>query len=178
MIFIFIIFLSLFIQPHDTATLECPKGWIEGPFLKTCYKYIAYPLTWFQAEFNCISYGGHLASVSNGFLNAFLLGAAEEADSGSYYWIGGTGVYLPSNNFTWSDASPFSYQAWGPSQPGPDQFITQQTPGGQWYTFPYTTPLAYICEILQGSGGCQTIPPTIASQTTEAAEAEPTSSFP
>ena len=64
------------------------------------------------AEETCVRNGGHLASISNVFQNAFLLTEVQSLlinIDGA--WIGGNTI-ITTGNWSWSDNSSFSYTNW------------------------------------------------------------------
>lgn len=106
------LFLSiLLLGVTAIAFATCPIGSVQGLNHRDCYLYVSSPSTWFNAEEQCLSRNGHLASVSNGLVNAFLqqpanLACAEE------YWLGGSYDLQFQNRWTWTDESRFSYTNW------------------------------------------------------------------
>ncbi|XP_030609445.1 ladderlectin-like [Archocentrus centrarchus] len=106
-------------------SLRCGGGWLE--FNRHCFYYIAKPMPWARAEKNCISLGGHLASVHNfseyhEIQRLILSGSHEYKET----WIGGTDAQEDSYWF-WSDGSTFPYTDWCPGEPnnhkGPQQCL-------------------------------------------------------
>ncbi len=63
---------------------SCPSGWQE--FDSHCYLVVKSYLTWENAEKNCKSKGGHLASVHSAAERNFIHSLAP----GNYLWIGGS----------------------------------------------------------------------------------------
>lgn len=66
---------------------------------------------WFEAEENCRKLGGHLASITSGFHNAFLAGIWDVLLP-RYFWIGGSIGVTSSSQWDWTDGSPFGYTNW------------------------------------------------------------------
>ena len=52
---------------------SCPAGSIQGSNADDCYQIFAQPTNWVTAQEICVRNGGHLASISKAFQNAFLL---------------------------------------------------------------------------------------------------------
>ncbi|XP_030608956.1 ladderlectin-like isoform X2 [Archocentrus centrarchus] len=75
------------------------------------------PMTWDKAEKNCVSLGGHLASVHN-FLEycrlekLILITTHDEKET----WIGGTDAQ-EEGHWIWSDGTTFQYNNWCPGEP-------------------------------------------------------------
>ncbi|XP_072232975.1 galactose-specific lectin nattectin-like [Leuresthes tenuis] len=93
----------------------CSPGWtnVNG----RCFIYIPKPMSWAQAERNCISMGGHLASVHNAQeyhdIQRLILTATHASKQ---TWIGGSdaqqnGVWL------WTDGSSFGFAYWCEGEP-------------------------------------------------------------
>ncbi|KAM4536434.1 ladderlectin-like isoform 2-T2 [Odontesthes bonariensis] len=93
----------------------CNQGWtsINGRL----FIYISTPMTWAQAERNCISLGGTLASVHSAQEYSDIQRLILSATSASKEtWIGGSdaqeeGVWL------WADGSSFGYSHWCQGEP-------------------------------------------------------------
>jgi hypothetical protein len=66
---------------HDR---ECPGGWVQ--FEGYCYLVVNNTAVWDKAENNCISKGGHLASIHSDSENNFI----QSLHSSTSLWIGGT----------------------------------------------------------------------------------------
>lgn len=67
---------------------SCPVSAIRGPSSDYCYVLSERYVNWYDAEEHCQSQGGHLASVTNAFLNAFL--RDQPARASSTGWAGAT----------------------------------------------------------------------------------------
>ena len=72
-------------EPATTTQFNCPAGWQE--FEGHCYLY-SYFLSWDSAESQCVSYGGHLASVHSKSEQDFL--SKLVGSSTSIVWLGGS----------------------------------------------------------------------------------------
>lgn len=107
-----LIFLVLTLSPGTNG--KCPSGAVQGPSGGDCFLYRTERATWFQAEEDCIGQFGHLASVTDAFVNAFLprfacAGGSDE-DSADY-WLGGS-KGVSSLDWSWSDGADFGYTNW------------------------------------------------------------------
>ncbi|XP_030608957.1 type-2 ice-structuring protein-like [Archocentrus centrarchus] len=100
---------------------KCDDGWTQ--FNGRCFYYVAEPMTWDKAEKNCVSLGGHLASVHNAMeycrLQRLILSATHEEKT----WIGGSDV-KKENYWFWSDGTTFHFNNWCPGEP--DNYRGQQ----------------------------------------------------
>ncbi len=66
---------------HDR---ECPGEWVQ--FEGYCYLVVNNTAVWDKAEKNCISKGGHLASIHSADENSFIHSLAPS----NSLWLGGT----------------------------------------------------------------------------------------
>lgn len=113
-------FLFLIIFPVlRYASAVCPQGSLQGLNQDDCYLYLP-PASWLNALEDCSSRGGHLTSIPNAFVNAFLPTLPKHTCGTPYsndihsYWVGAS-AGLSSQNWTWCDGSEFSYIDWGKS---------------------------------------------------------------
>jgi hypothetical protein len=89
-----LLFLNLLAQTHGFSMAEsiqwpadlssCPSGWRE--FENRCYLLVTSAAIWEDAELDCSSKGGHLASIHSADENSFIHSLAPER----FLWIGGT----------------------------------------------------------------------------------------
>uniref|UniRef100_A0A8B9BIN9 Macrophage mannose receptor 1 n=1 Tax=Anser brachyrhynchus TaxID=132585 RepID=A0A8B9BIN9_9AVES len=91
----------------------CSEDWLL--FKNQCYKFFGSSYKyWHAASRACISLGGHLATITNEQVQAFLTYHLK----GVFYdpWIGLNDV-LSELNFVWADGSTVSYTNWAPGSP-------------------------------------------------------------
>lgn len=115
------------------ATAKCPIGAVQGPSGDDCFLYKTELASWYQAEQACIAHFGHLASVSDAFLNAFLPRFACSGGStmgSAEYWLGGS-KGVASQDWTWSDGVEFSYANWAIGQLGVSYIFSSRSTSGQ-----------------------------------------------
>ncbi|XP_034532682.1 C-type lectin domain family 4 member F-like [Notolabrus celidotus] len=79
------------------------------------FRYITRPLTWAEAERNCISLGGHLASVHS-FQEYHLIRTQITPSGDVQAWIGGSDIQM-EGVWQWSDGSRLFFVFWCPGQP-------------------------------------------------------------
>ncbi|XP_075948416.1 ladderlectin-like isoform X2 [Anarhichas minor] len=93
----------------------CSYGWTERGH--RCYRYIPTPMTWAEAEKNCVSLGGNLASVHSileyHWIQRIIASVSHQYKS---TWIGGSDAQ-EENKWFWSDGTSFSYKYWCKGQP-------------------------------------------------------------
>lgn len=97
------------------SAAKCPIGAVQGPSGSDCFLYVTELASWYQAEQDCIAHFGHLASVSDAFITAFLprFACSGGSKTGSAeYWLGGSNGIAASEGWTWSDGVEFSYENW------------------------------------------------------------------
>nr|CDJ81559.1 C-type lectin domain containing protein [Haemonchus contortus] len=100
---------------------HCDSGWAYFDKTDSCYRYFLWS-TFDNAETVCMSNGGHLTSIHSDEENIFV---ADISKAGVEYkkaddltWIGLKQQNYPTSEaWTWTDGTPFDYNAWGPSQP-------------------------------------------------------------
>ncbi|MFZ4750734.1 MAG: M12 family metallo-peptidase [Phycisphaerales bacterium] len=81
---------------------------------------VADVLCWNTARFSAQSAGGHLATVTSGGENQFVVALAASQNPGVAEggpFLGGTCQGVPWGQWTWVTGEPFSFTAWGPSEP-------------------------------------------------------------
>lgn len=110
-IVLFLIFSTYFLEE---TLADCPEGSIRGLTSDDCYLYRS-SAPWFDAEEDCVAFDGHLASIHDGFTNAFLLRLPKQflqpVDARSF-WLGGSVGADSTDKWTWSDGTPFTYSNW------------------------------------------------------------------
>uniref|UniRef100_A0A914EFD0 C-type lectin domain-containing protein n=1 Tax=Acrobeloides nanus TaxID=290746 RepID=A0A914EFD0_9BILA len=159
----YLLLAAIFLLHQES--LACPEGTIEGLTPDVCYFFSVTKAVWDDAENECISYGGHLASVGSAFENNFLQTQAKKAFSNDVtYYLGGSNFYAfeEFNNiyqWIWIDGASFSYQNFAlGQQPGEYEFgyLMQNIQSGQWYSdFNFTkTPRYYVCRLPNGKVDC------------------------
>ncbi|XP_059192278.1 type-2 ice-structuring protein-like [Centropristis striata] len=98
------------------AAPSCPDGFQE--FNGRCFHYVDTERSWTDAEKNCQSMEGNLASVHSELDYRFIQMMMEKHTNGSLpnSWIGGTDCQKEGSWF-WSDGSTFLFQLWCPREP-------------------------------------------------------------
>uniref|UniRef100_A0A096MA76 C-type lectin domain-containing protein n=1 Tax=Poecilia formosa TaxID=48698 RepID=A0A096MA76_POEFO len=93
----------------------CPSGWT--PINGRCFRYVAKPMAWIDAEKNCLSMGANLASVHNmqEYHQVQALITAASRGSG-LTWLGGSDAQK-DRTWLWSDGSPMLYKNWYKGEP-------------------------------------------------------------
>ncbi|XP_014831467.1 PREDICTED: galactose-specific lectin nattectin-like [Poecilia mexicana] len=93
----------------------CPRGWTK--IYGRCFRYVARPMTWANAEKNCLSMGANLASVRNAYeyrrIQALIRAASRNSREA---WLGGSDAQQ-EKTWLWSDGSPMRYTNWCPGEP-------------------------------------------------------------
>uniref|UniRef100_G3N746 C-type lectin domain-containing protein n=1 Tax=Gasterosteus aculeatus aculeatus TaxID=481459 RepID=G3N746_GASAC len=82
-----------------------------------CFRFIPREMTWAKAEKNCLSLGGHLASVHS-VLEYHEIQKAIMSSSFHHpsTWIGGSDAQ-EENQWIWSDGTRFDYTNWANGEP-------------------------------------------------------------
>ncbi|XP_038587371.1 type-2 ice-structuring protein-like isoform X2 [Micropterus salmoides] len=99
----------------DKRSVSCPSGWTA--FNDRCFLYVPRSTSWAVAERNCMSMGGHLASVHN--IQEYhqiqtLISSATHYQG--LTWIGGSDGQQEYYWF-WSDGTSFDFSQWCPGEP-------------------------------------------------------------
>lgn len=98
----------LFALPF-AATL-CPQGAVQGTRPDDCYLY-GDAESWQEAQQYCALSRGHLSSVPNAFVNAFLISYPKAFSSAQPYWLGAERKNATAK-WAWTDGSNFTYTQW------------------------------------------------------------------
>uniref|UniRef100_A0A914BXJ3 C-type lectin domain-containing protein n=1 Tax=Acrobeloides nanus TaxID=290746 RepID=A0A914BXJ3_9BILA len=129
---------------------KCPEGSFQGVNGK-CYKGINQLKTWHQAEVDCYLTGGHLASVTDTFTNAFISSVAKNVSiTAADYWLGGTSNYV-NGSWAWSNFDQFKYTNWikGPLNNTIGYCLSQLTSNTLWASESCANEKPYVCEYSQ-----------------------------
>ncbi|XP_017289099.1 ladderlectin-like [Kryptolebias marmoratus] len=93
----------------------CPQGWSLAN--GRCFKYVSGHLPWAQAERNCLSMRGNLASVHSPVeyqaVQKIMFWATHRVERA---WIGGSNA-AQNNVWLWSDGRPMTYTNWCRGEP-------------------------------------------------------------
>jgi hypothetical protein len=117
--------------------------WTE--FNYSCYKFYDQATLLDSAESNCVSHGGHVASILSEAENDFLSNFQDDQD----IWLGLYSTSLNDNKW-WRDGNPVSYTNWWKEPTKSEKFAKLIVPddrNGQWQSVSDTNKkLAYICK--------------------------------
>ncbi|KAH7724408.1 CLEC-50 protein [Aphelenchoides avenae] len=138
---------------------------MQGPGSEECYLYKCSQVTWKNAESECVSYGGHLASVPNRTYNALLNRMPNDACASSY-WIGGNKDFTVADKWAWVDKSAFSFTNWATGQPATAKRMIFNPATGDWKTAAGSSLRPFICKFPGVSGStCPSCPSTTPCKT-------------
>lgn len=142
--------IASFIQP-------CPPGYsvlVQGN--NNCYKLVSTAMAWQAAENQCMSEGGHLASIHNAFENTAIATFAAAANTNANTWIGLNNMNNPPSVFSWTDGTSNAFVNWASGQPAqPNAMHCVQQGGkstsasGMWLTGDCSMAQQFICTINQ-----------------------------
>uniref|UniRef100_A0A8C2SV90 Macrophage mannose receptor 1 n=1 Tax=Coturnix japonica TaxID=93934 RepID=A0A8C2SV90_COTJA len=107
-------FVNATLSPAATSPPGgCPKDWLL--FKNQCYKFFGSQFHyWYNANKDCINLGGHLATIQNEQVQAFLTYHLKDVSYNP--WIG-LNDEISELNFVWADGSAVSYTNWAPDSP-------------------------------------------------------------
>uniref|UniRef100_A0A914DGX5 C-type lectin domain-containing protein n=1 Tax=Acrobeloides nanus TaxID=290746 RepID=A0A914DGX5_9BILA len=114
---LFVTFFFIFIA-IGSLPRHCGNGWKYFEKTKSCYK-LSYDAPWREAEENCTSYSGHLASIhsseENNFVAQLVFNDLErDTENDKFIWIGGVSLTLipgREDQILWLDNTPYDYTA-------------------------------------------------------------------
>ncbi|XP_024116219.1 lactose-binding lectin l-2-like [Oryzias melastigma] len=142
------------VNPSDGQELKllrgnCPPFWYC--YGNRCYKYVATPMIWGDAELHCVSQDANLVSVQSHEEEAFvkmLIRNFDPAEADT--WIGLSDAEK-EGGWLWSDGSKITFQAWYTGEPnnnygkehcGCTNFGTTK----QWNDYPCTNKYSFVCK--------------------------------
>ncbi|XP_034727122.1 ladderlectin-like [Etheostoma cragini] len=125
-------FCSTSNAPNDAGVPSCPPSWSQNN--GRCFLYVPRELDWADAEKNCQSLKGNLASVHSveeyQFIQRMI---TEHTQANPLAWIGGSDSQK-NNVWFWSDGRPFSFTFWCAGEPNNqrgNQGCIQMNQGGK-----------------------------------------------
>uniref|UniRef100_A0A914DT40 C-type lectin domain-containing protein n=1 Tax=Acrobeloides nanus TaxID=290746 RepID=A0A914DT40_9BILA len=128
----------------------CPAGSFNGVRPQDCFTYRNVPRYNLDAETDCESLGGFLASIHDSTTNKIIGAQLKKMDTfANSVWLGG---YYRSE-WTWNDQTPFDFQAFAPGQNGTDysdQLLSVfNTSDNTWYTTDLYSEIQfpYLCTV-------------------------------
>lgn len=103
-----------------------------------------------MAESDCVSMGGHLASIHDAATQDFVVAAAFGI-AGGEWWIGGTDEGF-EGHFMWTDRTPFDAAFWNEGEPnnagGSENCVHLASwAAGRWNDIPCETQMNYVCRL-------------------------------
>ncbi|VDK70418.1 unnamed protein product [Litomosoides sigmodontis] len=94
------------VQASSIQEIECPRGWTRYERTKSCFYVMERRMRWSDAERACISFGGHLASITDEYENMFAFNVAKEANlSTPTLWLGRLVKLTRTGAYEWSDGA-------------------------------------------------------------------------
>ncbi|KAM3596024.1 uncharacterized protein V6R79_007119 [Siganus canaliculatus] len=97
----------------------CPPFWYS--FNGRCYRYVATPLTWADAELKCVSQRANLVSIHSLAEHNFVKALIRNFDYAQRYtWIGLNDI-PKEGRWMWSDGCRVKFTFWSPREPNNDR---------------------------------------------------------
>ena len=114
-----------------------------------CYGLMTIPKTWWSAEDDCVSQGGHLASITSDSENSVVYDLRGNLTSQFLdIWIGLSDT-VRENKFRWIDDDTVSYTMWDNGEPNNRPFqgdCVRMVSSGKWSDTPCWRHRQYVCE--------------------------------
>jgi hypothetical protein len=132
---------------------SCAQFWYESG--TDCYRYVASPFTWADAELNCQSLDANLVSIHRPDEMNFLNTLIENHDpKKGYHWIGFSDTHK-EGSWMWSDGSPVDATFWYPGEPrnqgGLEDCVHMKYLKAEekflWNDFPCTSDAFSVCKL-------------------------------
>src|SRR5262245_40858702 len=112
--FVFVVcVIGLGVSPATATTI----GPVLNPANGHSYYVLDDMVTWFAAETQAVTLGGHLVTINDAAENAWIMSTL--AVSGQIYWIGAHDD-AAEGSFEWVSGEPWGYTQWGPGEPDDD----------------------------------------------------------
>jgi pimeloyl-ACP methyl ester carboxylesterase len=141
-------------QTIGAALAGCPTGYsamVQGNNM--CYKLYSNAMSWQMAENQCMSDGGHLASIHSAFESSAIGSTAANMNPNANVWIGLNNMNNP-NMFMWTDQTSTTYMNWAtgqPAQPNAMHCVEQggrsSSAPGKWMTADCSMAMPFMCTI-------------------------------
>jgi len=148
---IVLIFSLLLFLGHVNG--DCPVGSLADlNNVGKCYSFISSGAEFLNAEQTCADLGGHLVSVGDGFVNAFLTENAQniyKKTNATNFWIGASDL-ASSGVWAWTDGTPFGYNSWGSGEPSNNagsDCVSSEIADGTWKAVNCFSVKPYICNV-------------------------------
>ncbi len=132
---------SLYEANSSLQTTTCTGGDTNGTYNSSCYAVFNTSATWSDAEAACVSWGGHLASITSAAEQSYITSLLTTKT-----WIGLNDISV-EGSWEWvADGSPLgSYTNWGPGEPSALASDCVRTVSS-WEAGDCPDSLPYICE--------------------------------
>ncbi|XP_061908280.1 lithostathine-1-alpha-like [Entelurus aequoreus] len=129
--------------PVSKKEVCCPDGWTQKD--EHCYIYKEEKRTFADAERICNLIGGNLASIRTPVENAVVYQLVVKG-GGDEAWIGLHDA-VKSQNYLWTDGTPFVFANFASGGSGSDECVVIETTGndGLWKGEPCTDDEPYVC---------------------------------
>uniref|UniRef100_H2LFZ0 C-type lectin domain-containing protein n=2 Tax=Oryzias latipes TaxID=8090 RepID=H2LFZ0_ORYLA len=144
------------VDPSDEQELKllrgnCPMFWYS--YGDRCYKYVATPMTWGNAELHCVSQNANLVSVHSVEEEAFVKMLIQNFDPAEApTWIGLSDAQ-EEGGWLWSDGTKVDFQAWDLAQPDNQKIEncghTNHGINKKWNDYPCTHTYSFVCKSRQ-----------------------------
>ncbi|XP_064594480.1 macrophage mannose receptor 1-like isoform X2 [Liolophura sinensis] len=126
--------------------IGCPSNGVG--YFNLCYLFIETKMTFADAESYCVQQSGHLITVLDRFISAFL--SSEMSQHNGMYWIGLQTYQSGYYYYYWTSKARVRFTNFDQSHTGREVAscvsVKSERPPGLWHNQPCTTKLPFICE--------------------------------
>uniref|UniRef100_A0A915CDN1 C-type lectin domain-containing protein n=1 Tax=Parascaris univalens TaxID=6257 RepID=A0A915CDN1_PARUN len=126
---------------------KCADGWQYSENSGNCYRFFEEDSTWSMSEIMCAIRGSHHIAIHDLTENRFLQQIAAAAGHKTL-WLGAA-QFGSSEDYVWSDHSPFDFEHWQedkrPAYNHARRCTKMDVPSGKWYQSCCKVPSPFIC---------------------------------
>ena len=130
-----------------TRKPDCPSGWHQfndDQGLRKCFHLSTDQRYHSDAETQCVSYGGHLASILSRAEQDFIFSAFNSEHS-KEVWVGGVN-FDQDDVWEWTDGSTFSFTNWASGEPDRSKYMYLQPTTWNWRDYGEDS-CHYMCQL-------------------------------
>ncbi|KAE9550971.1 hypothetical protein FO519_005808, partial [Halicephalobus sp. NKZ332] len=158
---------------------SCPENSTLSFNGDVCWFFFDTPMDFVTSESYCRGFGGHLASVHNGFDNVYLADKARSLFGQGQFGLGGNRIQ-DGQNWTWISGEPFDFTDWASGEPqngNESDCLHVDVSTASWYSADCFSTVPFVCQVPLGGLLSTTVSETTVFSTTFATESSETTVF-